>query len=85
MIWNLECPVGLSQKRICAHFECRKLCAIWTVRRKGEQELRDVWEFSRPKVAHRVSNKVSVLYTISILRNAQRGGRGRIEQRYVAI
>ena len=20
MIWNLECPVGLSQKRICAHF-----------------------------------------------------------------
>ena len=20
MLWNLECPVGLSQKRICAHF-----------------------------------------------------------------
>ena len=20
MLWNLECPVGLSQKGICAHF-----------------------------------------------------------------
>ena len=20
MLWKLECPVGLSQKRICAHF-----------------------------------------------------------------
>ena len=24
MLWNLECPVGLSQKRICAHFESGK-------------------------------------------------------------
>ena len=52
MIWNLECPVGLSQKRICVYFEYRKLGAIWTVPRKGDKkELRDVLEFSSPKIA----------------------------------
>ena len=34
VLWNLECPVGLNQKRNMCAFQCRKLGAIWTVRQK---------------------------------------------------
>ena len=34
VLWNLECPVGLSQRKICAHF--------------NEKNLRNLGEFSRP-------------------------------------
>ena len=34
VLWNLECPVGLSQKRNMCAFQFRKFAAIWTVRRK---------------------------------------------------
>ena len=34
VLWNLECPIELSQKwNVCA-FQWRKFGAIWTVRRK---------------------------------------------------
>ena len=28
VLWNLECPVGLSQKRNMCAFQCSKFCAI---------------------------------------------------------
>ena len=34
VLWNLECPVGLSQKRNTCAFQLSKFSAIWTVRRK---------------------------------------------------
>ena len=34
VLFNLECPVGLSQKRNMCAFQLRKCDAIWSVRRK---------------------------------------------------
>ena len=52
VLWNLGCPVRLSQKEICAHFNDGNVGAIWTVRRKIELWSYVVsFEFSRPKVA----------------------------------
>ena len=47
MLWNLECPVGLSQREICAHFNEGNL--------DGLPKSKELWsyvvkfEFSRPK------------------------------------
>ena len=49
VLWNLECPVGLSQKRICAHFNEGNLAQF------GRSAEKEFWsyvvkfEFSRPK------------------------------------
>ena len=29
MLWNLECPVGLSQREICAHFNEGNLAHVY--------------------------------------------------------
>ena len=34
VLWNLECPVGLSQREICAHFNEGNFGTIWTVHPK---------------------------------------------------
>ena len=50
MLWNLECPVGLSQREICAHFNEGNLAQF---RRSAVNK--ELWsyvmknEFSRPK------------------------------------
>ena len=45
-LWNLECPVGLSQKRICAHFNERILTQFVRFAKtiKTIVELRSVFE-----------------------------------------
>ena len=53
MLWNMEYPVGLRQRQICALFNEGNLAQFG---RSGEKkrnivELRGVFEFSRPKVA----------------------------------
>ena len=48
MLWNLECPVGLSSREICAHFNEGNL--------DGPLKNKELWsyvvsfEFSRPVV-----------------------------------
>ena len=52
MLWNLECPVGLSQRKICAHFNE----GIWR-NLDGPPKNKELWSYvvnfecSRPKVA----------------------------------
>ena len=48
VVWNLECPVGLSQIEICAHFDEGNLGSL---PKKIIVELCGGFEFSRPKVA----------------------------------
>ena len=52
VLWNLECPVGLSQREICEHFNEGNLAQF---RRSAETfklvELRSEILISRPKVA----------------------------------
>ena len=52
VLWNLECPVGLSQKKKCAHFNEGHLAqfGLW-VEKSRIVELRSEFEFSRPKVS----------------------------------
>ena len=53
MLWNLECPVGLSQKRNMCAFRMNEIGRNLVRSADGDKkELRDVLEFSRPKVAH---------------------------------
>ena len=41
VLWNLECPVGLSQREICAHFIEENLAQFgWSAEK---------FEFNRPK------------------------------------
>ena len=49
MLWILECPVGLSQKRMCVHFSLPKKQTI--------VELGSGFELSRPKVAQIVPSR----------------------------
>ena len=51
VLWNLECPVGLSQKRIYAHFNEGNL-AKYLPKNKELWSYVVIFEFSRPKVAH---------------------------------
>ena len=50
MLWNMECPVGLSQREICAHFNDEILRNL-----DGSPKNKELWsyvvsfEFSRPK------------------------------------
>ena len=37
VLWNLECPIGLSQKINMYAFQKRKFGAIWAVRQKKKQ------------------------------------------------
>ena len=52
MLSNLECPVGLSQREICVHFNEENLAQF---RRSAEKyrivELRSEMLISRPKIA----------------------------------
>ena len=52
MLRNLECPIGLSQKRICAHFSQENLAQFGQSAKKLKVELRNGFGFSGPKVAH---------------------------------
>ena len=60
VLWNLECPVGLSQKRNMCAFHWRKFGANWTVRRKNKELWSYVvkFEFSRPKSRSNAINSV---------------------------
>ena len=47
VLWNLECPIGLSRREICAHFNEENLTQnkeLWRYVVK--------FEFSRPKVTY---------------------------------
>ena len=44
MLWNLECPVGLSQKEICAHFNEGNWAQFGRSREWQNRELRNVLE-----------------------------------------
>ena len=53
-LWNLECPVGLSQREICAHFNEGNLVQFgWSA------------EFSRPKSSSVSGNHDYVIYSIT--------------------
>ena len=52
VLWNLECPVGLRHREICVHFNEGNLAQFGRSTEKHFVELRSVFEFSRPKVAH---------------------------------
>ena len=52
VLWNLECPVGLSQREIGVHFNDRNLAQFGrSAENPPPVELRGVFEFSRPTVA----------------------------------
>ena len=50
MLWNLECPVGLSQIEICAHFNEGNLAQFGRMpKNKALWSYVVKFEFSRPK------------------------------------
>ena len=44
VIWNLECPIGLSQKEICAHFNEGNWAQSGQSDKRGKRELCNVLE-----------------------------------------
>ena len=61
ILWNLECPVGLSQKRICVHFSEENLVQFgWSA--KINSGAMKCFGFNGQKVAHfgwQLSNHIS--------------------------
>ena len=50
VLWNLECPVGLSQREICVHFNEGNLVQFaWSTKNKELWSYVVKFEFSRPK------------------------------------
>ena len=61
MLWNLECPVGLSQREICALFNVGNLAQFGLSAEETVVELRGVFELSRPKVAQMIYIRIAAI------------------------
>ena len=62
MLWNSECPVGISKEKY-VRISMKEIGAILVIPRKPIiVELHSVFEFSRPEVAPRVAISSSLLF-----------------------